>query len=111
MPDSINVGQAERWLSIVAGAMLAGWGLKRRDSIGGTAAVGAAALLYRGATGHCHVYDALGVNHGRSRGTGIVADMHSDTRRRLSGRRGHYVEGAITINRPVGEGYPFLREL
>jgi uncharacterized membrane protein len=108
-PDSINVGQAERWLSMAAGAMLAGLGLKRRDSIGGSAALGAAALLYRGATGHCHVYDALGVNHSRSRGTGIVADKNSDTRRRLSGRRGIHVEESITINRPIAEVYRFWR--
>ena len=54
--DPVNVGQMERWLSMVAGGMLAAWGLKRRDTIGGTAALGAAELLYRGATGHCHVY-------------------------------------------------------
>src|SRR5512144_750477 len=83
--DSVNVGQVERWLSVVAGGMLAAWGLKRRDTPGGTAALGAAALLYRGTTGHCHVYEALGVDHGRSRGTGMIADRHSNTRRQLGG--------------------------
>lgn len=107
--DSINVGQIERWLSMVAGAMLAGWGLKRRDTIGGTAALGAAALLYRGGTGHCHVYDALGIDHGHSPGTGVTADRHSDTRRRLSGSRGIRVEESVTINRPLAEVFRFWR--
>jgi uncharacterized membrane protein len=107
--DPINVGQVERWLSMVAGAMLAGWGLKRRDTIGGTAALGAAALLYRGTTGHCHVYDALGVSSGRSAGTGIIADRHSDTRQQLGGRRGIHVEQSVTINKPVAEVFRFWR--
>jgi len=94
---------------MVAGGMLAAWGLRRRDSIGGTLALGASALLYRGATGHCHMYDALGVDHGRQRGTGRVADRHSDTRQRLGGSRGIHVEAAVTINRPLAEVFRFWR--
>jgi len=94
---------------MVAGAMLAGWGLKRRDTAGGAAALGAAALLYRGTTGHCHVYGALGVDRGRRRGTGVIADMHSDTRRRLAGSRGIHVEESVTINRPIAEVFRFWR--
>lgn len=107
--DPVNVGQMERWLSMVAGGMLAAWGLKRRDTIGGTAALGAAELLYRGATGHCHVYSALGVNRGRGKGTGIIADQDSDTRQRLGGPRGIHVEEAITINRPIADVFRFWR--
>lgn len=107
--DPVNVGQVERWLSMVAGGMLAGWGLKRRDTIGGTAALGAAELLYRGSTGHCHVYAALGVNRGRGKGTGTIADQDSDTRQRLGGPRGIHVEEAITINRPIADVFRFWR--
>lgn len=94
---------------MVAGGLLAAWGLQRRDSIGGSAAVGAAALLYRGATGHCHVYDALGVEHGRQRGTGVIADRYSDTRARLGGSRGIHAEAAVTINKPIAEVFRFWR--
>src|SRR5688572_14002953 len=94
---------------MVAGAMLAGWGLKRRDTIGGTAALSAAALLYRGTTGHCHVYDALGVSHGRNKGTGTIADQDSDTRQQLGGHRGMHVEQSVTINKPVAEVFRFWR--
>jgi uncharacterized membrane protein len=107
--DPINVGQVERWLSMVAGGMLAAWGLRRRDTIGGTAALGAAELLYRGSTGHCHVYAALGVNRGRGKGTGIIADQDSDTRQQLGGPRGIHVEEAITINRPIADVFRFWR--
>ena len=96
---------------MVAGAMLAGWGLQRRDAIGGTAAVGAAALLYRGATGRSAFYDAMRVrvDRGRRRGIAAVADRYSDTRRRLGGRRGIHVEESVTLNKPIAEVYRFWR--
>jgi uncharacterized membrane protein len=57
-----NVGETERWLSAAAGGALALTGLARR-SFGGTllAALGAG-LVYRGVTGRCQVYEALGIN-------------------------------------------------
>jgi len=109
--NSVNLGSMERWLSMVAGGMLAAWGLKRRDSLGGSMAVGAAALLYRGATGHCHVLDALGVDRGRRRGTNVSADARSDTRQRLGGSRGIRVEEAVTLNKPIAEVFRFWRNL
>jgi uncharacterized membrane protein len=109
------VGSAERWLSLAAGGALAAYGLRRRATAGGAAALAGAALLYRGATGHCNVYEALGVNrangHATARGTGIIADRGSDTRQQLGGRRGVHVQDSVTINRPVGEVYRFWRNL
>ena len=110
----VNVGRQERLISMVAGGMLAVYGLTRRSKTGGATAMAAAALLYRGATGHCDVYQALGVNrsagHARERGTGLIADRDSDTRRRLGGRRGIHVEESVTINRPVAEVFRFWRD-
>ncbi len=87
----VNVGRFERWLSLMAGA----------------------AMIYRGATGFCHLYHALGINrangHARERGTGVIADRGSDTRHRLGGRRGIHVEESIIINRPISEVYRFWR--
>lgn len=122
----VNVGHVERWLSLVAGGALAAYGLKRRAVPGGTAALAGAALLYRGATGHCELYQALGVNRGygpgRNRnspgtdrpgtgrhGTGLIADRESDTRQQLGGTAGIHVEEAITIHKPVEEVYRFWR--
>jgi uncharacterized membrane protein len=117
--ERVNVGRVERWLSMVAGGALAAYGLKRRQGPGGAAAIAGAALLYRGATGHCDVYHALGVNHAsgtrdsgfaiRREGTGTIADRGSDTRAQLGGRRGIRVEESVIINRPLSDLYRFWR--
>jgi uncharacterized membrane protein len=107
----VNVGRIERWLSAVAGGALAAYGLRRRERTGGAAAIAGAALLYRGATGHCNVYNALGIDRarGEGKGTGVIADFGSDTRQQLGGMRGIHVEAAVTINKPLAEVYRFWR--
>ena len=58
----INVNSPERVASALGGGALIGYGLKR-GSLGGTLlALGGGALLHRGLTGHCAIYDALGVS-------------------------------------------------
>jgi uncharacterized membrane protein len=44
------------------------------------------------------------------RGTGVLADRGSDTRRRLGGRAGIHVEQAVTVYRPVAEVFRFWRD-
>ena len=105
----INIGKLERWLSLVAGGALAAYGLKRRAVPGGTAALAGAALLYRGATGHCDLYQALGVNRADRQDTGVTADWESDTRQQLGGTAGIHVEESIIINKPLGEVFRFWR--
>jgi uncharacterized membrane protein len=105
----VNVGRTERLLSMAAGGALAVYGWRRRQTPGGTAALAAAALLYRGATGHCDVYQALGVNRANGHGAGTIADRGSDTRRQLGGSRGINVEESVTINKPIAEVYRFWR--
>ena len=110
----VNMGRFERWLSMAAGGALAAYALRRRSIPGGTAALAGAALLYRGATGHCDVYQALGVNRAGGHrigghGTGMLADHGSDTRRKLGGSAGIHVEESVLINRPAGELYRFWR--
>jgi uncharacterized membrane protein len=102
-----NVGPAERWLSMLAGGALVAYGLTRRSGWNRAAALGGAVLLYRGATGHCDVYNALGIN--RARGTAAIADYGSDTRQRLGGTGGVHVEASVTIRRPIAEVYRFWR--
>jgi uncharacterized membrane protein len=108
---SVNVGPVERLLSMAAGGALAAYGLKRRATAGGTAALAGAVLLYRGATGHCDVYQAIGVSHanGHGRGTRMIADRGSDTRQQLGGARGIHVEESVTLNTPIAEVYRFWR--
>lgn len=97
-----NISDTEKWLSIAAGTGLALYGLKQRQSAGWMMAAIGGMLLQRGATGHCHVYEAFGLN---TAGTG------EDTRRALRGSAGTVVEESVTINRPVEELYRFWRNL
>ena len=97
-----NIGDLERWLSIGAGAALAAYGASRLRRSGWLYAALGGALLQRGVTAHCHVYDALGIN---------TAGVGDDTRAALGGRRGAHVLESITIKRPVEELYRFWRNL
>lgn len=97
-----NISETERWASAAAGAGLAFYGLSRRSGSGWLVAGLGALLVRRGLSGHCHTYQALGLN---SAGTG------SDTRQTLSGPRGVNVEESVIINRSIEELYRFWRNL
>lgn len=97
-----NINHAERWMSVAAGAALAAYGVSRLRRGGWALAGLGAMLLQRGYSGHCNVYQAMGVN---------TAGSRSDTRRALGGRAGVLVDESITINRPVEELYRFWRNL
>jgi hypothetical protein len=76
-----NVANIERWVSLLGGGALAAWALgreRRLSPLSGALAIGAATLLFRGATGHCPAYGVLGVS---------TADLQDDWARPLSGRR------------------------
>ena len=97
-----NISDAEKWLSIATGTALALYGVSRRRTSGWLMTAVGGMLLQRGATGHCHLYEALGVN---TAGTG------DDTRRALGGQSGVHVEETVTINRPIEQLYRFWRNL
>lgn len=105
----VNVGRVERWLSVAAGSALAAYALRRRDVPGGLSALAGASLLYRGATGHCPINEAIGRDSAHRNGPTAIADRESDTRTRLGGRRGVHVEESVTISKPVNEVYRFWR--
>ena len=56
----INVGEAERWASMAGGTLLVTCGLLRGSLSGIALALLGAGLIYRGHSGHCSVYQALG---------------------------------------------------
>jgi uncharacterized membrane protein len=58
----VNVGETERALSSIGGAMLAGLGISRGGLSGLLLGAFGAALVYRGSTGHCALYEAAGVD-------------------------------------------------
>jgi uncharacterized membrane protein len=97
-----NISEVERWASMAAGVGLTLYGLSRRRGGGWMLAAIGGMLLQRGATGHCNVYEMLGVN---SAGTG------EDTRSALGGSAGVNVEESVAINRPAAELYRFWRNL
>jgi hypothetical protein len=55
-----NVGQAERWLSLAGGAALILRGMARPSMASALLGLAGVALVHRGVTGHCAVYDTLG---------------------------------------------------
>jgi uncharacterized membrane protein len=88
-----NVGDLERGLSLIGGGVLVLYGLRR--SLGNLALMlGGGALIYRGLTGYCAAYQALGVN-----------TAHRDT------SLGVALRGTITVNKPAAEVYRFWRHL
>jgi uncharacterized membrane protein len=100
-----NVGRNERWASLATGAALTALGVSRKSWPGLFLAGLGGGLIYRGATGHCSVYEAAGVDT-------------SESMRRADGRRGphparhgiHVVE-SILINKPANELYDYWRNL
>lgn len=99
--EAVNVGKMERWGSMALGAALVAYGLGRRKGLGIAPAAAGAALLYRGSTGHCPVYQQMGV----------TTANRSDTRVALSGPRGFHVHESIRIELPVDEVYRFWRNI
>jgi hypothetical protein len=115
-----NVASVERWGSLLAGAMGLGWALRhagrtmreaRRSgrygsargataragalsALGGATALG---LVWRGATGHCAVYERLGV------------DTHALAERHRVGATAQPLERAVLINKPLAEVRDLLR--
>ncbi len=77
----INVGEAERQLSLLGGTILAVCGLMRGSISGlGLAAIGGA-LIWRGHSGHCELYHMLGhstaeQNENKHSRTGAPAHEH-----------------------------------
>lgn len=110
-PSSSNVADPERIGSVVLGAALVTFGLRRRDAGGILAAIIGGALVHRGATGQCPVYRAMGVSTGSSdavldrptRGiTGRAATVNA--------RRAIKVERTVTIEAPRATLYAFWRD-
>jgi len=95
-----NVGRNERLISSVTGACMLATGLSSGKKGSLLLAGLGGALLYRGMTGTCHTYKALGINtHRRNPATVIPA------------QQGYKVEKTVIVNRPASELYSFWREL
>lgn len=92
-PSFINVGQAERVVSGVAGGLLAALGLAR-GSLGGWLLAGAGGVLaYRGLSGHCPAFAQLGVNTAGGTAEPVEIDQ------------------TVTVMQPRDEVYAYWRRL
>lgn len=97
---SVNVGQAERWASLLGGGALALFGLSRDNLAGyGLAALGGM-LVYRGLSGHCSAYSALGID---------TAHRGQNPNTSIRSGQGIKFDDSVTINKPAAELYRFWR--
>jgi uncharacterized membrane protein len=99
-PAHPNVAQGERLTSVLTGGVLAAAGLRRRTHFGWILAALGGFLVYRGATGHCDVYQALGIRS---------TDRHGRTT--VPYQDGIRVEDSVTVNKPREQVYRFWRTL
>lgn len=95
-----NVGEVERYGSLFAGGLLLVNGIQRGRLPGLVLTGLGAALMHRGFTGHCMMYDQLGMST-RSSGSSFG----------VPAQRGFKFERSLTINRPAEEVYRFWRQL
>jgi uncharacterized membrane protein len=95
-----NVGNMERVLSVAAGLGLAASGLKRGRVSGLLLTTMGAGLVWRGLSGRCQCYAALGINSAeRKPNTAVPAG------------EGFKLERTIVVNRSPEELYGFWRRL
>jgi len=73
----VNVGETERLASALVGGVLALGGVRRIGSLSGLLMLAAGGgLLYRGMTGHCVLYQQLGMNTNEASQRSPRADNH-----------------------------------
>ena len=98
--NRVNVADPDRWISVIAGTALAAYGLRRRSVAALSAAGLGAALLWRGTTGHCPAYQALGVSTSPEGEGDNVSVPYG---------RGKRIERSVTINATPEQLYTFWR--
>jgi len=103
-----NVGDAERAVSVAAGSIIALLGLSRGSLPGLLGIAVGGSLIYRGATGHCPMYQSLGLDTANEQ-EGQRRDSHQ-VEEEIS-ERGIHVEQAFLINKPAEELYQFWHKL
>jgi uncharacterized membrane protein len=96
----INVGGGERLASVLGGGALAIYGLSRRAPAGLLLSAVGAALVYRGMTGHCQMYETLG-----------MTSVNHRPRTSIPSGQGIKVEESVTVLRPRDELFNFWRRL
>ena len=97
--SGVNVGGQERTASALGGAALALYGVSRASWGGLGLAVAGGYLLYRGLSGYCNLYRALGIDRAAGEGTQTVGNL------------GIKVDKAVYVNAPPEQVYAFWRNV
>lgn len=102
-PEEINVGTAERGVSVTLGAALLAFGVSRRRPLSSLFLAAAGVwLAHRGVTGRCAVYDQLDMG---------TSEAFDEERLDAGAHDDHSVEVGVTIARPAAEVYAFWRRM
>ena len=96
---SVNVNEVERIGSVLLGGGLAAVGLSRGSLPGWLLAAAGGALVYRGVTGNCKLYQQLGINTATGRGAATA----------IPAQHGVHVEHSVIIQREAEELYDAWR--
>lgn len=105
-----NVGPVERLASIITGGALAVYGLRRRGASGIGVALLGAELVRRGASGHCLMYEALGLDTAHTSRFAPRDDVVVGRAATVNARRAIKIERFVTIHVPPDELYAFWRD-
>jgi len=97
-----NISKGERVASLIGGAALALYGIRKRSRVGYAMAVVGGDLIRRGTTGYCYFYQAIGL-----RTAAVGQGAHVSVPYQLGIR----VDQTITVKRPREEVYRFWRQL
>jgi len=97
---AINVGATERLISLLGGGIMAAYGLTRGNVSGVLLAGTGVALAYRGATGHCQMYETFGVSSAEHKPTTAIRAKH-----------GVKIEESVTILKSRDELFAYWRRL
>ncbi len=95
--DRINVNATERLASVIGGGLLTLYGVRRGSLTGLALAAVGGSLVYRGATGHCATYQALGIDTAHDREREHPSEIS--------------IREALTIEAPRHDLYAFWRDL
>jgi uncharacterized membrane protein len=96
-----NINETERLASVIGGGTLVVYGLAKGKWDGLALAVLGGGLVYRGATGHCDLYQKLGINTAKRRGRNVSVPYEQGIR----------IDKTITIDKTQQEVYRFWRNL
>jgi uncharacterized membrane protein len=96
----LNVKNSERVVSVTAGLLILLDAITRIKTVrGALELIAGSTLVYRGATGHCRLYQALNINTASNSGASEI----------MAQKNSVLVKETFTINRPSEEVYLFWR--